>query len=121
MPVTVSTVFVCMVQKRKRNRFFRRSSQTEKPRPPMTIRSMIVMLITGFATYQHREEYGSRCPIRSKPPLQNADTEWKSPYQMPRAGPKSRTKTGVRKAAPKSSKRMEVFRMKPVRRTIPPT
>ena len=75
IPVTVSTVFVCMVQKRKRNRFFRRSSQTEKPRPPTTIRSMIVTLTTGLATYQHSEEYGSRCPIRSKPPLQKADTE----------------------------------------------
>ena len=62
-------------------------------------------------------------PIRSKPALQNAETEWNRPYHSPRKKPISGMvqKRSANSAAPHSSSSTVARRMNPVMRTIPPT
>ena len=61
----------------KRKRQVTRSSQTKKPRPPTRISAMTTKLTSGSARNSSSEENGPETvPIRSKPALQKAETEW---------------------------------------------
>ena len=97
------------------------SSHVRNPIPPITINSIITIFTTALPEKNVREENCSRTPIRSNPALQNADTEWKSEYHIPRAGPNSDQNTGSIRTAPVSSTAIVIFMAKEVRRTIPPT
>ena len=89
--------------------------------PPTTIRAEIVRLITGSARYAVSETKGvSGVPIKSKPALQKAETEWKTAFHIPET-PKSRQKTGSIQSAPMPSISRDVRITNPVSRTMPPT
>ena len=67
-----------------------------------------------------RDENSPRIPIRSKPALQKAETEWNTAYQSPLAQPKSFMKVGARSTAPIPSTRKEEVRMNFISLTTPP-
>ena len=79
------------------------SSQTRKPMPPRMMSSIIVMLTSASSEYDTSEEKGSLTPMRSKPALQKADTEWNTEYQSPFPSPNSGIKRIASSTAPESS------------------
>ena len=82
-------ILLCRRKRWKFHLFFAISCQVIKPKPPRRIRLIMLMFTTGFPTYSVREEKGSLKPIKSKPTLQKADTEWKTLYQRPHRSPNS--------------------------------
>ena len=57
-------------------------SQTTNPSPPTIISTEIVINTTGLLKNVIRLLPLANIPIKSKPALQNAETEWKSPNHM---------------------------------------
>ena len=104
----------------KRKRWVAMSCQVRKPSPPTTISNMTATFNSGSPTKPVREEKGACTPIRSKPALQKAETEWNTAYQSP-LGPMRGQKSRASTTAPAASMAKAVFRMKSVMRTMPPT
>ena len=76
----------------------------KKPNPPKTIRKITVKVkLSDLIDKLLEKKTVLFCPIRSKPALQNADTEWKTACHKPLNIPKSRQKTGAIIAAPIAS------------------
>ena len=72
------------------------SCHTGNPRPPITIRNIVVRLTSGESTYLIK----LLSPIISIPALQNPEIEWKTPYQIPFARPNSGTNLNEKSTAP---------------------
>ena len=87
----------------------------------MTMSAMMVRLTSGSPAYPTSEQNGSSgVPMRSKPPLQNAETAWKMPMPMPRSKPNSPTKRTDSSAAPTPSNRNVPTSTRRISRTMPP-
>ena len=93
-PEVTRTTLVCKRYFLKQSLYFTISSQVRNPMPPVIMSSIRMTLTYIFPPKLVMEEKGSRTPIRSKPALQKADTEWKREYHIPFTGPNSRQKTG---------------------------
>ena len=79
------------------------SCQTIKPSPPNTIKSDIVIRITGSPFTVVSDDDGENIPIKSKPALQKAEMLVKSDIYTPRLNPASGIKRVESNAAPASS------------------
>ena len=117
----VSTILLCIRYCLKRMPWSFTSFHTRKPMPPTVIKRITVTLTRTLPENPVREENGPRIPIRSKPALQKAETEWNTAYQMPLPHPNSGMKAGSSSKAPESSITKAAMMMNRVRRTIPPT
>ena len=91
------------------------SCHTGNPRPPITIRNMVVKLISGDSAYCWKLVL----PIMSIPALQNADTEWKMEYPIPVTTPYSGINLKANRTAPIPSTRKVPFRIRMMNFTIP--
>ena len=92
------------------------STSTEKPKPPMVIKTISTRLITGSAAYRSME-LGS--PNTSNPALQKPETAKKTAVYRPLAKPNSGIRRSDRIAAPAAS--IEKVRIMALRtkRTMP--
>ena len=91
------------------------SCHTVNPRPADTIRNIVVKLISGELTYSIKLLF----PIISTPALQNAEIEWKIPYQIPLITPNSGINLIMNSTAPIPSTRNVPFKILMINLTIP--
>ena len=119
--VDTSTSLVWRSYRRQCRPLSRMSSQTRKPMPPRTMSSIIVMLTSASSEYDTSEEKGAFTPMRSKPALQKAETEWKTEYHSPLPSPNSGMKRMDSSTAPESSKMSVPRPMVPVISMMRPT